>query len=382
MKHDNLRTFREEVRAFVEANLPADIRQRTPLGQHTSAEDMRIWNKILYEKGWSAPHWPVEHGGTDWSPLKCMAFEIEVACCEAPPLSPFGIYLIGPVIYTFGTDQQKRRYLRGILEGSELWCQGYSEPNAGSDLASLRTSAIRKGDRYIINGQKIWTGEGHLADMMFCLVRTDGSVSKQSGISMILLSMRSPGVTVRPIITMDMGHAVNEVFFQDVEVPVDNLIGEEGKGWTYAKFLLENERTFSAYLAESKRDLARLKKYVERGPALLAKDERFDTGLAELEIDLAAHETMVYRSLAGTQSINAAGAASMVKIRGAEIRQRLANMWVEAIGPETLLLPASHEEGDDIAGAMGQSLFRRAVSIYGGSNEIQHGIIAKRGLGL
>jgi alkylation response protein AidB-like acyl-CoA dehydrogenase len=379
---EDLDGFRMEVKAFAERNIPADVKQRSMRGLHVTREDQQLWNKVLADKRWAAPHWPIEYGGTGWSPLKRMAFEIEVACAEAPTLSPFGLYLIGPVIYTFGSEWQKQRYLPGIRDGSEVWCQGYSEPNAGSDLASLRTAAIRKGDRYVVNGQKMWTGEGHFADMIFCLVRTDTSVPKQSGISMILINMKSPGVTVKPIITMDMGHNVNEVFFEDVEVPLENLIGDEGKGWTYAKFLLENERTYSAYLPESKRDLLRLKKYIERGAPMLREDERFDTEVAQLEIDLAAHEAMIYRILLGNLTVNPAGAASMIKIRGAEIRQRLANMWVEALGPQTLLLPPDHDHADDVAGAMGQALFRRSVSIYGGANEIQHGIIAKRGLGL
>ena len=352
---------------------------------------MLYWTGVLNAKGWSAPHWPVEYGGTGWSPWKRMAFDIELAESDAPPLSPFGIHLIGPVLCEFGTDWQKRRFLPTILDGSEFWCQGYSEPSSGSDLASLRTTAARVGEQYIVNGHKIWTGGAHFADMIFCLVRTDSGGKKQSGISMLLIDMKSPGVHVKPIITLDMGHYVNEVFFDDVSVPSENLIGEEGRGWTYAKFLLENERTASAYLPETKRDLKILHAYLQRtkgrdGSA--AHDVRFDMELAQLEIEIAALEMMIYRVLACAHDVQEGAAASMIKIKGAQLRQRVAALQVEANGAASLLLPGFQKDGtitnrdEANLGEMARFLFRRSVSIYGGTNEIQHNIIAKRGLGL
>lgn len=384
-----MQAFRDEVRTFVAEHLPEPIKQRTRQGFHVSKADMRDWTAILHRRGWSAPHWPENHGGTGWSPLKRMVFEIELAQGWAPAPSPFGLHLIGPVIYTFGTDQQKQRYLPGILDGSEFWCQGYSEPNAGSDLASLRTAAKRQGDEYLVNGQKIWTSQAQFADMIFCLVRTDTSGSKQSGISMLLIDMSSPGVTVKPIITQDSSHYLNEVFFEDVRVPACNLIGEENAGWRYAKFLLENERTASAYLPQAKQDMQRLRELIddqqgEQGP--LAEEPVLDAECAALEIELAAHEMTIYRILTDNARSNSAAAASMIKIKGAELQQRISALWIEALGVHGLPLFTPGAEADygapGAVGAMSQFLIRRAVSIYGGTNEIQHGIIAKRGLHL
>lgn len=384
-----MRAFRREVRDFVTANLPKPLEQRCRQGFHPSKEDMREWTAILHGKGWSAPHWPTRYGGTGWSPLKRMVFDIELAEAWAPAPSPFGLHLIGPVIYTFGTDQQKERYLPRILDGSEFWCQGYSEPNAGSDLASLRTAAKREGDYYRVNGQKIWTSQAQFADWIFCLVRTDNSGKKQNGISMLLIDMHSPGVTVKPIITQDMDHYVNEVFFEDVRVPAENLIGEENAGWRYAKFLLENERTSSAYLPQAKQDMKRLREILDRMREQQTDgidDEALDAECAALEIEVAAHELAIYRILTDNASSQADTAASMVKIQGARLQQRISALWVEVLGMHGLPLFQPHREhdfGDPAAmGAMSQFLIRRAVSIYGGTNEIQHGIIAKRGLHL
>ena len=384
-----IQAFRREVRDFVAGQLPEAIKQRTRQGFHVSKEDMRDWTAILHRQGWSAPHWPTAYGGTDWSPLQRMVFDIELALGWAPAPSPFGLHLIGPVIYTFGTEQQKQRYLPGILDGSQFWCQGYSEPNAGSDLASLRTSARRHGDRYIVNGQKIWTSQAQYADMIFCLVRTDGSGSKQSGISMLLIDMNTQGGTVRPSITQDSDHYVNEVSLEDVEEPADNLIGEENAGWRYAKFLLENERTASAYLPQAKQDMNRLREMIgalegEHGP--LSEDPVLDSQCAELELELAAHEMTIYRILTDNARSPSAAAASMIKIRGARLQQRLSSLWNEVLGVHALPLftpGADSSYGEPgAAGAMSQFLIRRAVSIYGGTNEIQHSIIAKRGLHL
>lgn len=383
--------FREEIREFVAEKLPDDIKERTRQGFHPTKEDMRQWAAILHERGWSAPGWPKEYGGTDWSPLKRMVFEIEMANAEAPGLSPFGLHLIGPVLYTFGNEEQKAQYLPAIRDGSQFWCQGYSEPNSGSDLASLRTTAISNGEHYVVNGQKIWTSEAQYADMMFCLVRTDSSGSNQGGISMLLIDMHSPGVTVRPIITQDMSHYVNEVFLEDVKVPVENLVGEENHGWQYSKFLLANERTASAYLPQSKRDLRRLRELLvqlREGDRYLTQDTALDMEVARTEIDLAAHEMMVYRIIEGAYRIDPNAAASMIKARGAELQQRISSLWVEVLGPHALPLfeAGTHEScgyGLDLSpGAMSQYLIRRAVSIYGGTNEIQYNIIAKRGLNL
>jgi len=388
---NELQAFREEVRSFVRADVPSGMRERSRVGLHATKEDMYSWTRSLHSRGWSAPHWPKKYGGTGWSPLQRIVFDIEVADGNAPPVSPFGLFLIGPVIYTFGTDDQKRRYLPKILDGSEFWCQGYSEPNSGSDLASLRTAAIREGDHYIVNGQKIWTSEAHYADMMFCLVRTDTTGRKQNGISMLLIDMKTPGVTVKPIITQDMERYVNEVFFENVRVSVENRIGEEGKGWTYAKFLLENERTASAYLPETKRDLKRLRTFVERTGEVASKlkgNVKFDSDVAQLEIELAAHELMIYRILLEATEVDKAAAASMIKIKGAELRQKISSLWIEALGPQALRLTqrrdgnGSNRAPDEYGGAMSQFLIRRAVSIYGGTNEIQHNIIAKRELAL
>lgn len=389
----DLAAFRREVRDFVQANLTPEMRDRVRQGFHATKQDMADWNRILHGRGWSAPHWPVEHGGTGWSALQRMVFDIEMADGDAPELSPFGLFLIGPVLHRFGSDDQKRRYLPGILDGSTFWCQGYSEPNAGSDLASLRTRAVRDGDHYVVNGQKIWTSEAHYADMIFCLVRTDTGAKAQAGITMLLIDMNTPGITVRPIITQDMARYVNEVFFEDVRVPVENRVGDENKGWTYAKFLLENERTASAYLPQSKRDLKRLKAIAgrmaaEEGDGPLIDDPAFDAEIARAEIDLTAHEMMIWRVLSDATGIDSAAAASMIKIRGAELRQRISALWIEALGPHALPLYGPKADSNtgfgepDAPGAMSQFLIRRAVSIYGGTNEIQHEIIAKRGLRL
>jgi alkylation response protein AidB-like acyl-CoA dehydrogenase len=387
----DLELFRQEVRQFVHDHLPSEMRSRALSRVHPPRDDMLYWTGVLNSKGWSAPHWPVEYGGTGWSPLKRMAFDIELAESGAPPVSPFGIHLIGPVLCEFGTDWQKRRFLPPILDGSEFWCQGYSEPNSGSDLASLRTTAARVGEQYIVNGQKIWTGGAHFADMIFCLVRTDNGTKKQSGISMLLIDMKSHGVSVKPIITLDMDHYVNEVFFDDVSVPSENLIGEQGHGWTYAKFLLENERTSSAYLPETKRDLKILHGYLQHTKGWGnngAHDVRFDMELAQLEVEIAALEMMIYRILAGAPHVQVGASASMIKIKGAQLRQKIAALQVEAIGASSLLVPGFQNDetitnqGEAGLGAMAHFLFRRAVSIYGGTNEIQHNIIAKKGLGL
>ena len=252
--------FRQEVRSFLRDNLPADLSARGYRGfAPPSKEDLQRWNRILFEKGWSAPHWPVQYGGTGWTPLQQHLFEEECHLAYAPDLSWQGLRLLGPVLYTYGSEELKRQHIPGILSGDVLWAQGFSEPNAGSDLVSLKTRAERQGDHYIVNGQKTWSSEGHYADWGFFLVRTDPTVKPQKGISFLLIDLRSPGVTVRPIIMINGAHYVNEIFLDNVQVPLTNLVGQEGQGWTYTKFLLDHERTSSAFIYFSKRELQRAK---------------------------------------------------------------------------------------------------------------------------
>jgi alkylation response protein AidB-like acyl-CoA dehydrogenase len=384
--------FRLEVRDFLRTSLPSDMRERTARGFHPLREDMQKWQSTLHDRGWAAPHWPKEYGGTGWTPLQRLIFEIECYEHYAPPVSVFGIGLIGPIIFTFGTTEQKQRYLPKILSGEEFWCQGYSEPNSGSDLASLKTSAVREEDVYIVNGHKIWTTEAHYADLIFCLVRTDPAASKvQNGISMLLIDMQLPGVTVKPIITQDMGHSINEVFFENVRVPATCRIGEENSGWTYAKVLLNGERTGSARLPRARQDLRRLKSIsdqVQDGGAPLSANPDFAQQIALAEIEISALEAMVYRVLNGSVQQDATAAASMLKVRGSEVGQRLSELWMEALGPHALPLFARDKRANDgyghrsAPGAAATFLYRRTLTIYGGSNEIQRNIIAKRSFGL
>ena len=387
--------FRDEVREFIDANLPDRIRDKLKDGRHASKEDMVEWTRILHKKGWSVPKWPVEHGGCDWTPIQQYIFSEELAAAPAPEPLPFGYSMVGPVIYTFGNQKQKDYYLPRIADLTDWWCQGFSEPGAGSDLASLKTRAVRDGDHYIVNGQKTWTTLGQHADWIFNLVRTDTDVKKQEGISFLLIDMKTPGITVRPIQTIDGGHEVNEVFFDDVKVPVENLVGEENKGWDYAKFLLSNERVGIARVGASKarirriRELAALEKV---GEGRVIDDPRFRTKLSEVEIELKALEMTQLRVLA-TEAKQGKGrpnpASSVLKIKGSEIQQATTELLMDVVGPYAL--PRAPEEegwneppvGPDWADAVAPSYFNmRKVSIYGGSNEIQKNIIAKAILGL
>jgi alkylation response protein AidB-like acyl-CoA dehydrogenase len=386
--------FQEEVRDFIRANLPEDIARRGRQGYHPRRDDVQRWTRILNAKGWAAPAWPAEYGGTGWSPLQRYLFQVEfhAAGCPVPDQSAFD--LVGPVLYTFANEKQKARYLPAILNADEFWCQGFSEPNAGSDLASLKTRAVRDGDFYIVNGQKTWTSEAHKADMMFALVRTDPEARPQRGISFLLIDMKSPGLTVRPIYTINEGHSVNEIFFDDVRVPAENLVGEENRGWSYAKFLLTNERAMSAETAHTRHDLELLKEIAQAGP--LGTDPLFTAKVARFEIDLMALEYAVLRVLhmapddPGLNSV-----ASVLKIRGAELRQRVADLSVEALGDHGLAVYPDSEGQDNMdrlapvppapahaAGILSKAMFRRATTIYGGTNEIQRNIIAKSVLGL
>ncbi|SFD95709.1 acyl-CoA dehydrogenase family protein [Massilia yuzhufengensis] len=389
--------FRDQVRAFLDSHLPKDLQAKVLKHLRLSKDDFVRWHRILAERGWVAPGWPAEFGGPGWTPLQRHIFEEECARAGTPRIMPFGIDMVAPVIMAFGSQQQKDYFLPRILSCEDWWCQGYSEPGAGSDLASLKTTAVRatdaEGEHYIVNGQKTWTTLAQHADMIFCLVRTDTSVRKQEGISFLLVDMHAPGVTVRPIIMLDEDHEVNEVFFDNVRVPLANLVGEENRGWTYAKYLLGHERTGIAAVGRSKRELAFLKRLARReqknGRPLL-EDPLFAAKVAELEIELMALEMTVLRVLA--KAGKAPGPeASVLKVRGTDIQQALTELMLEAAGPMALPFDAAYLEGehahssggDDDAAPLASYYFNyRKTSIYGGSNEIQRGIITQMILGL
>ena len=383
-------TFRSEVRAFLGQNLPTDLAEKVRLGRRLAKEDHQRWQKILNQQGWYAVNWPVEHGGTGWSVVQKHIFDEECAAAGAPRLVAFGVNMVAPVIIKFGTQDQKDYYLPRILRSEDWWCQGYSEPGAGSDLASLKTRAERDGDHYLVNGQKTWTTLGQHANRIFCLVRTDPSAKKQEGISFLLIDMDTPGITVRPISTLDGEHEVNEVFFDNVRVPVENLVGEENKGWTCAKYLLTHERTGQAGIGQSKAALAHLKQIasaetVAGQPRI--DDPLFRARIAELEMRLMAVEMSTLRILAATRDGGVPGAeSSLLKIQGSEIRQAITDLMRKALGPNALPFLEPELEPD----FRGQPLYRdysaspasqyfnlRKLSIYGGSNEIQKNIIAK-----
>ena len=387
--------FREEVRAFIAQKLPGDVKRKVLEHRRLQKNDVCRWHKALYERGWIAPNWPVEHGGAGWNAVQRHIFDEEAAAEGAPRLSPFGLNMIGPVLIAFGTEQQKRRYLPPILSGEQWWCQGYSEPGSGSDLASLKTRAERRGDAYLVNGQKTWNTHGQWADMIFCLVRTSSTGKKQEGISVLLIDMRSPGVEVRPIVTLDGEHEVNEIWLQDVEVPAENLVGEEGRGWTIAKFLLSHERTGIAGVGASKRELKYLKYLASQeraGGRPLIEDPVFRDRVAQLEIDLMALEMTVLRVASAEREGKAPGPeASILKIRGTEIQQALTELQMEAVGPYALPhLPMAWGDrwigpsvGPEYAAPLAARYFNyRKVTIYGGTNEIQRNIIAQQVLGL
>ncbi len=387
--------FRDVVRAWLEANLPADLQHKVLNHKRLQRDDFVRWHRIVHRQGWVAPNWPVEHGGTGWSKVQQHIWEEECARAGTPPILPFGVNMVAPVIIAFGNDAQKRHYLPRILSCEDWWCQGYSEPGSGSDLASLKTRAVRDGDHYIVNGQKTWTTLGQHADMMFCLVRTDPDARKQEGISFLLIDMKTPGITVRPIITLDEDHEVNEVFFDNVRVPIANLVGDENKGWTYAKYLLGHERTGIAAVGRSKRELAFLKRLaqrMEKAGKPLIDDPLYAAKLAAVEIDLMALEVTVMRVIAQEAKRKAPGPeASMLKVKGTEIQQRLTELMVEAAGPAGLPFDVGYLEGehehsaggdDDAAPLMPYYFNYRKTSIYGGSNEIQKNIITQMILGL
>jgi alkylation response protein AidB-like acyl-CoA dehydrogenase len=386
--------FQQEVRTFITENYPESLRAVQAEGEEMSKHDFLVWHKILAKKGWAAPAWPVEYGGTGWTPTQRFIWSEETAAADCVRLMPFGLSMVGPVIYTFGTPEQKAKYLPRIISGEDWWCQGYSEPGAGSDLASLRTSAVREGDDYIINGQKTWTTMAQHADWGFFLVRTDKDSKPQEGISFLLIDMKSPGVTVRPIITLGGEHEVNEVWLENVRVPAENLVYQENKGWTCAKFLLAHERTGIAGVASSKRGIEKVKEIARTemdGEKPLLANAFFKRKVAELETDLTALEFTELRSLAGPNADKGPGAeSSLLKIKGSEIQQRLTELTLEAVGhygaPYFRGFGAGDNEhpiGPDYAHRAAPVYFNtRKTTIYGGSNEIQRNIIAKMVLGI
>ena len=375
--------FRDEMRAWLQANLPADLRAKVAAYEHLSKEDLLRWHRILAKQGWVAPAWPKEWGGTGWNVVQRYIFEEELGYAGAPPLAPFGLAMCAPVLLRFGTEAQRKRFLPRIYNGEDFWCQGYSEPGSGSDLASLKTKAIRKGDHYLVSGQKIWTTLAHYAEWIFCLVRTDTSAEKrQEGISFLLVDMKSPGVTVRPLVLLDGGHEVNEVFFDEVKVPAENLVHEEGKGWTVAKFLLGHERMNTGRIGASKRELAKLKEFAaaqEKGGRPLIDDPRFRDRLSRLEVELMALEITNLRFLDRMRRTGQPPGAdvSMLKIKGTEIQQGLTELMMQAVGP--LAIGSADPFTAALAPRYGNY---RKTTIYAGSNEIQRNIISKMTLGL
>jgi pimeloyl-CoA dehydrogenase large subunit len=391
--------FRAEVRAFMKEKLPPAIRTKIIEGGHLGKEDLVAWTRILNAKGWAVPHWPKQWGGTGWGPVELYIFRDEMQQAPAPEPLPFGAYMVGPVIIAFGNDAQKKRFLPRIANLDDWWCQGFSEPGAGSDLASLKMSAKRAGDHYVVNGQKTWTTLAQFADWIFCLVRTEPAAKKQEGISFLLIDMKTPGITVRPIQTIDGGHEINEVFFDDVKVPAENLVGEENKGWNYAKFLLGNERSGIARVGASKSRIRRLKQLAaieQSGGKPLLADERFRAKIAAVEVELKALEMTQLRVVAAERSRDGNNkpdpASSILKIKGSEIQQIITELLLEVVGPYALPDQVAHDESDrwneppvgpEWAGPLAPQYFNnRKTTIYGGSNEIQKNIIAKAILGL
>jgi alkylation response protein AidB-like acyl-CoA dehydrogenase len=382
--------FREDIRAWVQENLPKDISHKVHNNLHLTRDDMQRWAKILGKKGWLGYGWPQQFGGPGWNAIQKHLFEEETALAGAPRIVPFGPVMVAPVIMAFGNAEQQKRFLPGIASGEVWWSQGYSEPGSGSDLASLKTRAERKGDKYIVNGQKTWTTLGQHGDWMFNLVRTSTEGKPQTGISFLLLDMKSPGVSVRPIIMLDGGHEVNEVFFDNVEVPAENLIGEENKGWTYAKHLLSHERTNIADVNRSKRELDRLKR-IARAEGVY-DDVRFRDEIAKLEVDIVALEMMVLRVLSAEKSgKNSLDVAGLLKIKGSEIQQRYSELMMLAGGPFSMpFIQEAMEagwQGNFPGGALGLAPLAatyfnlRKTTIYGGSNEVQRNIVAQTVLG-
>jgi alkylation response protein AidB-like acyl-CoA dehydrogenase len=396
---DEEQAFREEVRAFLREKLSPDISAKVLSGYELGRADHLLWQRRLHERGWGGMGWPVEFGGTGWNSVQQYIFEEESALAGGPRLIPFGTKMVAPVIMAFGSAAQQQRFLPKISAGEEWWCQGYSEPGAGSDLASLKTRAVRDGDHYVVDGQKTWNTLGQFADWIFCLVRTDSQAKQQSGITFLLIDMKSPGITVRPIMLLDGGHEVNEVWFESVRVPVENRIGEENRGWTYAKFLLGHERTNIAGIGIAKRELKRLKRIAARerqNGRPLHEDPLFAVQVAQIEIDLWALEITNLRVLSAERKSAAVGPeASILKIRGTEIHQSISELMMRAVGPYALPFrreameagwqfdPTREPPGPRYASTLAAAYFnQRKLSIFGGTNEIQKNIISKMIVGL
>jgi alkylation response protein AidB-like acyl-CoA dehydrogenase len=380
--------FRDEVRAFLTEAFTDDLKQR--LSDKSTYKDAQIeWQRKLNDKGWVAPNWPTQYGGAGWTPTQNYIYENERSLAGAPDTIPFGLSMVAPVIYGFGSDEQKERFLPRILTSEDWWCQGYSEPGSGSDLASLKTKAVLEGDEYVVNGAKIWTTYAQYADWIFCLVRTDSSGKNQDGITFLLIDMKSPGITVNPIIGIDNRHTLNEVEFNNVRVPVANRIGEQDKGWTYAKALLQHERTAIAGVAESKRHVRELKALAAQTMANgqpLTEDAAFRRNISDIEIELMALEYTELRVLAATASGSAPGAeSSLLKIKGTEIQQAIQKLRMDLAGyyMGTQVLTGDNNSGHEFADrARIDYMYGRAATVYGGSNEVQKNIISKFVLGL
>jgi len=384
-----LAEFRQEVRHFLRHQVPADLPHRAH-GMRSPREIVMQWQRVLNAHGWGAPYWQEQHGGTGWTVPQRLAFDEECAAAGVPSQDAFAQKLVGPVMNHFGTPAQKAEHVGAILRGERLWCQGFSEPGSGSDLASLRTQAVREGDEYVVNGQKIWTSYAHHADWIFLLVRTDPSAKKQAGISFLLVDMKTPGITVRPIISIDGCHHLNETFFDNVRVPVANLIGEEGGGWKVTKFLLNNEHATTADLPTLRR-LQRQLRAMAASPAgsrTLGGHHQFALRLARYEAELEAITVMVQRvaALEADHSPAAHAMGSMLKIRGTELQQQMGQFLVESMGDDgPVAYPASHDghrgeplpREDAMRDLAAEMFFRRATTIYGGTSEIQRGIVAR-----
>jgi alkylation response protein AidB-like acyl-CoA dehydrogenase len=389
------RAFRDDVRDFIRAQLPAPLAAKVLGHKRLTREDFLSWHRILHTRGWSAPTWPKEFGGPGWNAVEQHIFDEECTAAGAPPIIAFSVRMVAPVLMKYGSPAQQQFFLPRILSGEHWWCQGYSEPGSGSDLASLKTTATRRGDVYVVNGQKTWNTLGHLADWMFCLVRTSSAGRSQEGISFLLIDMKTRGISVRPIALIDGEHEVNEVWLDDVEVPVGNRIGEENKGWTYAKYLLTHERVNIARLGESKRELRSLKASAARvrdGDRPLLENARFRDAIADLEIDLRALEYTVLRVLSAEAAGRDPGPiSSALKIAGSEIQQTLSELRMQALGPRALAhVPEALDAGwqgkpdgaEWWAACTGRYFNMRKTTIYSGSNEIQRNIISHRLLGL
>ncbi len=380
--------FRHEVRSWLWENIPADLREKVQFYEELTKEDLLRWHRILAAKGWIAPAWPIEWGGQDWTAVQHYIFDVEYALAGAPPIPPLARSMCGPILLKFGTEEQKRRFLPRIYSGDDFWCQGYSEPGAGSDLAALQCSAAREADHFVVNGQKTWTTLAHFADWIFCLVRTAPVTTKrQAGISFLLIDMTTPGVSVRPLELMDGGREVNEVFFDNVRVPVENMVHEENRGWEVAKHLLGHERLHNGRIGESRRELLKLKEFaaaIMKNGAPLTQDPRFRDKLSRIEIDLIALEVTNMRFVDQVRRTGKIGAdVSILKIKGTEIQQAITELKLDAAGPMGHPTDGTFDPEDRATRAVARRhLNYRKTTIYAGSNEIQRNILAKASLGL